>query len=169
MKNTVLSIFLIVFALGATYGQERRPGGFGQGQERAPRNFGASAGIIKYDADEALKKLKIEEEDEVAIDVIVSIETYNIRLDSLQSANQPIFNDIQAKFRSLRQSGDFSQMRGMREEVRQKLSPIREEAKKIGEDLDSEMAVVLDEKQLKKWNSYKASKRPYQGQRRQRN
>jgi predicted CopG family antitoxin len=161
MKKVLLSFTFLLFMIGLAQAQTRRPGGgMGQGQERqGGRNMGAAMGLIKYEAEEALKKMKIEEE-ALSGTITQLIGSYNSQIDSLRADSRPLFAEMREQIRSIRQSGDFSQMRSMREQSRQKLAPVREQAQLIQSELDTQLEPLLNKKQLKKWKSYKAAKRP---------
>jgi hypothetical protein len=163
MKKLLLSLFLFISILSISFAQQRpQRGSFNQGQGQdqiQERNMGASIGLIKYELKEVVKKVKIEDETKLA-DMSAYLETYNTRIDSLTTLNQPLFDLMRQQIRSARQSRDVSQMRIIRQENRQKLAPIKEEAELIQAELDQQLQPMLNKKQLKKWENYKASKQP---------
>lgn len=159
MKKILLSLILAGITVSLCFAQQGRPQR-GQGQQGGgARNMGASIGLIKYDAEQALKKMKIEDE-QVASEVTGFIEAYNVKIDSLRADTRPVFEEMRKQMRSIRQSGDFNQMRSLREQSRQKFAPVREQTKAWEAELDTQLQPLLDKKQLKKWTNYKASKRP---------
>lgn len=184
MKN-VLLIFCI---MGTTWLNAQNPGG-NQGRNglqvrqdrqlsqqgnrgnpfRTQKGFNASkaVGVFYYDIDRAVKKLKLKDDKELAVNVTKTFNTYNLRMKDIEVNNENNFNEINIYMNTvvkhLQERGDRKKTDSVRAEVRQKMGPIRKAIRKENVWLNENLEALLNEKQLKKWEAYKKEINPIYG------
>lgn len=130
-----------------------------------PPNFKAeeAAGIVTYDSEKVIKKLKIEEE-EVKKSITTAIGEYNMEMYELADAHGATFQELDDDFNRqvqiAMQRRDRSQMDGVKSKIRETIPPIREQAMQHENVLNASMKSTLDEKQYNKWLKYQKSQKP---------
>lgn len=124
--------------------------------QMSPPDFNAieTAGLIKYDSDKVIRKLKILE-DSVKKLVSKHIQTYNQEMDNLLLTHGNTLEDLEKEFdknvKITIQNRDRSQMNGVKSKIEKTIPPIRLEVQKHKDVLNEDMRVLLTEKQYKKW------------------
>jgi len=132
--------------------------------QMAPPEFNAfqAAGIIKYDAEKVISKIKIQE-DSVKILVSKYIQTYNRKMDSLLLINGNTLTELENEFdRNVKiafQNRDRSQMDGIKTKTKQIIPPIRYEVQQFEKVLNESLAQTLTETENKKWLKYQKKKK----------
>ena len=129
------------------------------GRGITPPEFNAmeKAGIIKYDLEKTIKKLK-NTEDSIIKEITEYIQIYNIEMDKLLFLHSKTLEDLEIIFhRNLKiaiQNRDQSQMNLIKYKIEQIIPPIRNEVNKQEKLLNKYMKRLLTEKQNKKWLKY---------------
>lgn len=136
--------------------------------QMSPPDFNAveAAGLIKYDSDKVIKKLKIQK-DSVKTLVSKYIQTYNQEIDNLIFIHGNTLKELENEFdRNVKiafQNRDRSQMDGVKAKIKQTIPPIRYEVNEFEKALNERLAQILTEKENKKWLKYQKSKKPSNG------
>ncbi len=131
----------------------------------SPPEFKAieKAGIIKYDTEKVIKKLK-NTEDSITKEIAKHIQTYNIEMDNLLFLHYRTLVDLETEFdRNVKiamQNRDRSQMNGVKIKIKQIIPPIRYEVYEHGKVLNGAIKSLLTEKQNKKWLKYQKQNKP---------
>lgn len=134
----------------------------------SPPDFNAveAAGLIKYDSERVIKKLKIQE-DSIIILVSKHIQTYNQEMDNFIFIHGNTLKELENEFdRNVKiafQNRDRSQMDGVKAKIKQTIPPIRYEINEFEKALNERLAQILTEKENKKWLKYQKSKKPSTG------
>ena len=129
-----------------------------------PPDFNAkkAAGLINYELDEVVAKLKIEDLDS-RIEIGKALKKYNTKVDELSFANATTFKDLEAEFdRNVKiamQRRDRSQMNGVKTKIQQVIPPIRNQILSEELVLNKMMASILTKKQNKKWLKYQSQQK----------
>ncbi len=153
-------ILLLSFSIVGQTLLAQMPGG-----GMSPPEFNAieKAGIIKYDTEKVIKKLKITE-DSITKEIAKHIQTYNIEMDNLLFLHSKTLADLETEFdRNLKiamQNRDRSQMNGMKIKIKRIIPPIRYEVYEHEEILNGAIKSLLTEKQNKEWLKYQKRKKP---------
>ncbi|AMC10788.1 hypothetical protein Lupro_05830 [Lutibacter profundi] len=162
MKSLISILIFILFFSTTLFSQQR--GNHGNSSQKAmpqkinPKNM---AGIISYDFDEVIKKLKIKE---TPIKNIVSkaITTHNNKINELKTFNYEIFNNVKSfltkKRNEAKLSRDFTIMTEARMKANEMLAPIRDKVITQKSILNTTLKKELSEKQFKKWLKYQQGK-----------
>lgn len=122
----------------------------------SPPDFNAieTAGLIKYDSDKVIRKLKILE-DSVKRLVSKHIQTFNQEMDNLLLIHGNSLEDLEKEFdknvKIAIQNRDRSQMEGVKDKIEKIIPPIRLEVQKHKDVLNEGMKLLLTDKQYKKW------------------
>lgn len=121
------------------------------------------AGLIKYDSDKVIRKLKIQE-DSIKRLVSKHIQTYNQEIDKLLLIHGNTLEELENEFdRNVKiafQNRDRSQMNGVKAKIKQIIPPIRYEVYEHEKVLNEGMAELLTKKQTKKWLKYQKRIKP---------
>jgi hypothetical protein len=131
---------------------------------QVPPDFNAkkAAGLITYELDEVITKLKIKELDS-QIEIGKALKVYNTKVDELVFANAATFQQLEDEFdRNVQiamQRRDRSQMDGVKAKIQQLIPPIRKQILAEEQVLNEMMAGILTEKQNKKWLKYQSQKK----------
>ena len=119
------------------------------------------AGIISYDFDEVIKKLKIKKTPTKNI-VSKAITTHNNKINELKTFNYETFNNVKSfltkKRNEAKLSRDFTIMREARMKANEMLAPIRNKVISQKNILNATLKKELSEKQFKKWLKYQQGK-----------
>ncbi|WP_456422244.1 hypothetical protein [Lutibacter sp.] len=162
MKSLIYTFIFALFFNTTLYSQQR--GNHGNSSPQAaqqkiiPENM---AGIISYDFDEVIKKLKIKK---TPTKIIVSkaITTHNNKINELKTFNYETFNNVKSfltkKRNEAKLSRDFTIIREARMKANEMLAPIRNKVIAQKNSLNSTLKKELSEKQFKKWLKYQQSK-----------
>jgi len=167
------TLYSIIFSLLVTVSfSQMRGGGMkrgghgrnGQGmqqQEMQGFNINRMAGIVMYDENKVLKKLKIKDLKK-AQKIRTYIRDYNKKMEGLKLKYYKEIKTAkamaEAKRKEAMQKQDREIMRDARSEIREKLAPVRNEAKQYQNLLNEKMEKILSEKKLKKWKKYVSSR-----------
>ncbi|SEJ66101.1 hypothetical protein SAMN05192553_107140 [Cyclobacterium xiamenense] len=133
--------------------------------QMSPPDFDAAeaAGLIKYDSESVIKKLKIQE-DSIIILVSKHIQTYNQEMDNLifiyGNTLKELENEFDRNVKIAFQNRDRSQMDGVKAKIKQTIPPIRYEVNEFEKTLNESLAQILTEKENNKWLKYQKSKKP---------
>jgi len=134
-------------------------------QAQQPPDFDAvkAAGIVTYDAEKVIKKLKLEDE-AIGQQVREHIGDYNMEMYQLLDKHSTTLSDLDALFdrqvKIAMQQRDRSQMNGVKTKIKQVIPPIRQEVMEYERVLNDAMASTLDEKVYAKWLKYQKGKKP---------
>lgn len=129
-------------------------------QDRTPVKFDAAnaAGMVYYDTDQVIKKLKIKKNNQLLLNVKKAISNYHHKLNEIGLANKDNFDSLNVYMndimKALQVGGDRSRMQDIRFSVREKLRPVRRSVMQEDIKLNETITALLDEKQLKRWNNY---------------
>lgn len=124
--------------------------------QMSPPDFNAieTAGLIKYDSDKVIRKLKILE-DSVKRLVSKHIQTFNQEMDNLLLIHGNSLEDLEKEFdknvKIAIQNRDRSQMEGVKDKIEKIIPPIRLEVQKHKDVLNEGMKLLLTDKQYRKW------------------
>ena len=125
-----------------------------------------ATGLIKYDSDKVIRKLKIQE-DSIKRLVSKHIQTYNQEMDNLLLIHGNTLEELENEFdRNVKiafQNRDPSQMNEVKAKIKQIIPPIRYEVNEFEKALNESLAQILTEKENKKWLKYQKSKKPSNG------
>jgi hypothetical protein len=162
VRKTILILIVSFIALNAPLtGQTRGAAGM------QPPEFDAqkAAGIVTYDYEKVIKKLKVKKDTSVKA-VARAIYDYNIRIDELSMVHTATLENLEKEFdqnvRIAMQNRDRSHMNGVKTKIQEIIPPIRMLTNAEQSKLDLAMAAVLDEKQFNKWMKYQKSQRSNQ-------
>ncbi len=125
-----------------------------------------AAGLIKYDSDKVIRKLKIQE-DSIKTELSEYIQAYNQEMDNLLLIHGNTFVELENEFdRNVKiafQNRDRSQMDGVKAKIKQIIPPVRYEVNEFEKALNESLAQILTEKENKKWLRYQKSRNPSNG------
>ena len=136
--------------------------------QTSPPDFNAveAAGLVKYNTEKVIKKLKIQE-DSVKTMVSNHIQTYNQQIDNLLFIHGHTLKDLENEFdRNIKiafQNRDRSQMDGVKAKIKQTIPPIRYEVNELEKGLNESLAQILTKAENDKWLKYQKSKKPSTG------
>lgn len=169
----IIYIFIFISAC-STYSQRQggQRGGMQniQGQERRePREFKTveAAGLIDYDVEKVVKKLKLKN-DKVKAKVITLLNNYNFNIKEITLVNAQKIKDfdvlVNAEMRSRRNSAgndNSSNTRtgNFRQKIQEFVSPLRAKVRDNESVLNAELQALLNEKQHKKWMKFQKAKK----------
>lgn len=147
-----------------------RQGGFNQrgnrpstNVERPAFNAQKASGIIKYDTDKILKRLKIQKNDSIAPKIKTAFFNYNAAMDQVSLNNKDLFEGIDALVKSTAQgaaqSKDRETFRKTMRLVAENLKPVREKVRDQTSILNNSLEELLSEKQYSKWLKYQKSEK----------
>jgi len=125
------------------------------GQQKAPEvNPELMAGIIMYDADAAIKKIKVKKEPQ-KVSVIKAISLYNNQINEIKTFNYITFNNIKSyitkKFNEVQLTKDYRSMEEVRMKVKDMIDPVKEKVKNQKTILNETLEKELSAKQYKNW------------------
>jgi len=159
--------FLIVILSNSIYSQKRGNGSNHSNQSMSsamktmpikPENM---AGILMYDTDEVIKKLKIKESSkQVLIEDI--IDTYNNSISEVKAFNNQLFDEVKIYLDNARNEAKINNDKFLMKEAshnaKEMLKPVQEKVKEHHEVLNFAMKNILTDKQFSKWNKYQKKK-----------
>lgn len=163
LKYASLLVFILTFN-SIIYAQQRG-GGNRNSQQQGQRsqtsiptmNPENMAGILIYDTDEVVKKLKIKKAPKKAI-VNQAIARHNNKVNELKVFNFETFNKVKKYLNKKREevklSRDFSIMKEARMNANEMLAPIRTKVMQQQNLLNTTLEKELSEKEYKKWLKY---------------
>ena len=115
------------------------------------------AGIIMYDSDEAIKKIKLKKEPKKII-VKKSISIYNNKINEIKTFNYLVFNDVKSfiikKTNEVKLTKDYRSMKEARLKIQEMLDPIRTKIKVQDSILNTNLEKELTAKEYKNWKKY---------------
>ena len=154
MKNAIKFILMFVVLSSASITVAQQIPDFDAGEV---------AGIVTYDTEKVIKKIKVEDGNLKQF-VAKSIEAYNMEMYQLSDAHAATFQKLNAYFERQVQvairNRDKSQMNGFKAKVRETIPPIKKEVIEHEKELNDAMQSVLDDKQFHKWLKYQKSQKP---------
>ena len=119
-----------------------------------PKNM---VGIIMYDSDEAIKKIKLKKEPKKII-VKKSISIYNNKINEIKTFNYLVFNDVKSfitkKTNEVKLTNDYRSMKEARLKIQEMLDPIRTKIKVQDSILNTNLEKELTAKEYKNWKKY---------------
>jgi len=130
-----------------------------------PPDFSAkkAAGLITYNPETVLRKLKIENEQTIKA-VITALEQYNMQIYQLSDTHNATLQELDEYFsrqvKIAMQRRERSQMDGVKLKISETIPPIRQEVNKHEIDLNEAMKSTLEAKQFNKWLKYQDNKKP---------
>ena len=150
MKSIIFSFLLVIIV---SFPSEM------SGQQKAPKvNPELMAGIIMYDADEAIKKIKIKKEPQ-KVSTFKAISFYNNKINEIKTFNYIVFNDVKSfitkKTNEVKLTNDYRSMKEARFKIQEMLDPIRSKIKVQDSILNTNLEKELTAKQYKNWVKYK--------------
>lgn len=126
-----------------------------QGSKVNPENM---AGIIMYDSDEVIKKIKLKNEPKKII-VKKSFSYYNNKINETKIFNYITFNNVKEfiikKNNEIQLTKDYRSMGDARLKIQSMLEPIRTKIKIQDSILNTILKEELTAKQYKNWTKYK--------------
>ena len=149
MKSTILSLFLaLLFSFPFKAVAQQNP------SKVNPENM---VGIIMYDSDEAIKKIKLKKEPKKII-VKKSISIYNNKINEIKTFNYLVFNDVKSfiikKTNEVKLTNDYRSMKEARLKIQEMLDPIRTKIKVQDSILNTNLEKELTAKEYKNWKKY---------------
>lgn len=121
-----------------------------------------AAGIISYNPDKVVKKLKLSDESKKNT-VARFIKDYNTKIDALSIENAATFKYLEDEFdkniKIAMQNRDRSQMDGIKAKITTTIPPIRKQVLEYEKVLNDSLAEILTEKQNEKWLKYQKQKK----------
>ncbi|WP_457610111.1 hypothetical protein [Lutibacter sp.] len=162
MKSLTSALIFILFFNTPIFSQQR--GNHGNSSQQAaqqkiiPENM---AGIISYDIDEVIKKLKIKKTPTRNI-VSNAISTHNNKINELKTFNYETFDNVKSfltkKRNEAKLSRDFTILKEARMKANEMLAPIRKKVIAQKNILNTTLKKEFSEKQFKKWLKYQQNK-----------
>lgn len=150
-KVPVLVIFLF---LNLTYSQQNAKKS-GDGNYKV--NVKKMVGIISYDIDDVIKKLKIKKSEKKEF-VEWAINQYNQKINELTIFNTDIFNSVKIyinqKTQEAQLSNDINIIKEAKIKVDETLQPLKDKIKKAKSTLNHGFEKNLNAKQYKSWLKY---------------
>jgi len=154
--NTVKKVPVIIFILSFTmvFSQQR-------GNKSNNANFQVNvkklAGIVPYDSDAVLKKLKVKKSENKDI-VERAIDHYNQKINELKIFNTDTFNSVKHYINQKRQeaqlSNDINILKEAKIKVDETLQPLRDKVNLEQNKLNKVFESHLNAKQFKTWSKY---------------
>jgi len=127
-----------------------------------PPNFDAkkAAGLVTYESEKVIKKLKISDED-TKKSIVLALETFNMEIYELSDEHSNQLQELDEYFdRQIKvamQRRDRSQMDGVKTQIGETIPPIRQQVATHEEVLNTAMKAELDSKQ---YDMDQVSKKP---------
>jgi hypothetical protein len=154
--NTPNKILLIIFLLSATITFSQQHGNT-SGNTPMKINVKRLAGIIPYDFDDVVKRLKVKKQ--INKDFVEhSIDKYNQKINELQIFNTDTFafvkHYINQKSQEAQLSNDINVLKEAKIKVEETLQPLKDKVAIAQNKLDKELETTLNAKQLKAWSKY---------------
>lgn len=160
--------FLIVILSSSIYSQKRGNGSNHSSQNQSstmrtvplkPENM---VGILLYDSDKVIKKLKIKESSK-QMQIENAIDIYNNRISEIKAFNNQLFDDVKIYLDNAREKSKINNdkflIKEANQNARKMLKPVQERVKGHHDVLNFTMGEILTEKQYLKWNKYQKKKR----------
>ena len=115
-------------------------------------------GIIMYDSDEVIKKIKIKKEPK-RTNILKSISVYNNKINEIKIFNYLTFSNVKTfiskKINEAKLTGDYRSMPDAQLKVQEMLDPIRSKIKIQDSILNTNFEKELTAKEYKNWIKYK--------------
>jgi|GEM_PF-4924952 len=125
-----------------------------------PQKYSAEreAGILRFDTEEVLKKLKIKPEDEETAKITAILKVYDDKIENIQLMYRAIFREVdqtvEAKTDELRSSNNPETFKALQAYIVKNVTPVQEQVNPIVEDLRKGMEGILTAKKYQKWMKY---------------
>ena len=124
-------------------------------QQKAPEvNPELMAGIIIYDGDEAVKKMKLKTAPQKS-STLKAISLYNSKIHEIKTFNYITFNNIKSyvtkKFNEIQLTKDYRSMEEVRMKVKDMMDPVIEKVEEQKSILNETLEKELSAKQYKNW------------------
>jgi hypothetical protein len=161
----ILCIFQLLVGINDADAQNRRT--------RSTSNRGASgkviqydaarsAGLIVYDIETALKKMKLEKP-ETLTTFKSAVGARNARIEQLRQEHKALFEElnavVQQKQREVRGTGKVQELRDMQQKIQPLIRPIRKKALQTDSLFEVELRTLLTTPAYEKWQNYRRSVR----------
>ncbi|PHS51022.1 MAG: hypothetical protein COB01_11440 [Lutibacter sp.] len=151
MKQIKYSILIVVgFTINTAIFSQQEP-------KVNPENM---VGIMMYDSDEVIKKIKVKKEPK-RTNVLKSISVYNNKINEIKIFNYLTFNNVKTfiskKINEAKLTGDYRSMRDAQLKVQEMLDPIRSKIKVQDSILNENLEKELTPKEYKNWTKYRKS------------
>lgn len=152
----------ILFAQQRRYNQNYGRQQSYQRNTTTPKKFTVEnmAGILMYDYDEVIKKVKIKDESK-KIAVEKSITKYNNKINEIKTFNSDVFNKVKKFIEQKTESTKPSNINDFKEarlKILELLKPIVDKVDKQQKVLNQSLEKILSEKQNSKWLKYERIK-----------
>ncbi|MCF6181617.1 hypothetical protein [Lutibacter sp.] len=149
-------IFIIIFILTSTIAFSQQKGSH-SGNGNFHVNVKKLAGIVPYDSDEVIKRIKVKKSENKII-VEQAIDKYNQKINELKIFNTDIFTSVKLfinqKSQEAKLSNDINILKEAKIKVDETLQPLKDKVAKAQNVLDKEFKIRLNAKQLKAWSKY---------------
>ncbi|MDX1828931.1 MAG: hypothetical protein R3342_05220 [Lutibacter sp.] len=170
MNLTKQQYFTICFLIFNTilFAQQRRYNQNYGGQQNYQRNTSAPkkftvenmAGILMYDYDEVIKKVKIKDESKKIV-VEKAITKYNNKINEIKTFNSDVFSKVKRFIEQKTESSKTPNVNDFKEarlKILELLKPIVDKVDKQQKILNQSLEKVFSEKQNSKWLRYESMK-----------
>lgn len=160
-------IFLIMILSNATYSQQKgnKSNNSNQSQQIAmktlpmkPENM---AGILLYDSDEVIKKIKLKDLSKQIL-IEEAIEIYNNSISEIKAFNYQIFDEVKIYLDNARNEAKINNDKFLMKEAshnaKKMLQPVQNKVKEHHVTLNFTMENILTNKQYGKWDKYQKKK-----------
>ncbi|MCK0132206.1 hypothetical protein MWU59_11910 [Flavobacteriaceae bacterium F08102] len=118
-------------------------------------NAEREAGILRYDIEEVLKKLKIKPTDTKAEKITSLLKSYDAKIENIQLMYRATFTEmdlvVEAKKTEMRSSNNPDLYQDLQEYISKNLKPVQAQVTPHVLKLNEEMQTILTAKQLQKW------------------
>ena len=167
MKTFFYSLAILLFFTSLIFSQGRYNSNYGnqqysQGNQEKPKKITPEmmAGILMYDYDEVIKKLKIKDE-KTQLNVERAINRYNNKINEIKTFSIDVFSKIKYiidEKTANSQNSNIDDFMEARYQIKDMLKPIQEKVDEQQKVLNESLAKDLSEKQNKKWLKYQLAK-----------
>jgi hypothetical protein len=154
--NTIKKISVIIFILISAIAFSQQKGNH-SGNTKMQVNVKKLAGIITYDYDEIIKRLKVKKIENKKF-VAQAIDSYNQKINELEIFNTDTFisvkHYINQKTQEAQLSNDINILKEAKIKVDETLQPLKDKVALAQNKLDKKLEISLNAKQFKTWNKY---------------
>jgi vacuolar-type H+-ATPase subunit H len=163
-KQQIITIYFLIFSV-VLFSQQRRYNQNYGGQQNYQRNTPSTpkklsiqnmAGILMYDYDEVIKKVKIKDESKKLV-VEKAITKYNNKINEIKTFNSDVFSKVKRFIEQKTESAKTSNVNDFKEarlKIRELLKPVEDKVDNQQKILNESLEKILSEKQNSKWLRY---------------
>lgn len=166
-KQQIATIYFLIFSI-VLFAQQTRYNQNYRGQQNQQRNTTTPkkvtienmAGILMYDYDEVIKKVKIKDESKKIV-VEKAITKYNNKINEIKTFNSDVFSKVKRFIEQKTESAKTSNINDFKEarlKIRELLKPIVDKVDHQQKILNQSLEKILSEKQNSKWLKYEKIK-----------